>query len=318
MRFTFRQLLIGIPLLIIVTSCANSDGVFEDGPRLVNEVTIAPITELPTRARTPVNTPDSTRETEAPPLISPTAVDSSLVTPTLPPTKTATLTKTITPTLEDTPIPPPTTESPPQVALVPTLINGDSAPQDAVVPDTNNRQDNSEVSAPVPGAPSIPRAPCTTGAIWFFEEPIVPECPAEGATSTNGAYQPFEFGYMLWIESQDLIYVLFDDNPDLDGDEDLPSWRTYADEFSEGMPAEDSSLNSLARPFTWQPKRGFGLIWRRDTEVRQRLGWAIREQERPFTVEFQVSTDGALYIAEPLGGVFKLLPDGVDWERFRD
>ena len=51
-----------------------------------------------------------------------------------------------------------------------------------------------------------------------------------------------------------------------------PRWAQYPDTFVEGDPESDESL--VPPPGLSQPIRGFGMIWRNNPRVRERLGWA--------------------------------------------
>lgn len=79
------------------------------------------------------------------------------------------------------------------------------------------------------------------------------------------AQQPFERGFMLWLQPSNTIYVFFNNYGG-------QSYRVYTDNFKEGDPESDPSLTPPAGLL--QPVRGFGLIWRSHPEVRDNLGWA--------------------------------------------
>ena len=99
---------------------------------------------------------------------------------------------------------------------------------------------------------------------WFFSPP--PDgCPGGPPLYSSGAEQPFEAGFMVWVEEQDAIYVLFDD------DVFSPRWAMYADTWQEGEPLCDPGP---IPPGVYQPQGGFGKIWCEEAEVRDRLGWA--------------------------------------------
>lgn len=113
---------------------------------------------------------------------------------------------------------------------------------------------------------------------------------------------------MIWIGQQDAIYVLYDSA-------NMPRWQVFNDAFEEGMPDTDPEFDNPP-PYTWQPKRGFGLLWREQPVVRERLGWAVIEWETPYEVRVQTGPDGVIYISDVRGGVFALSPDGSDWKRY--
>lgn len=140
---------------------------------------------------------------------------------------------------------------------------------------------------------------------WFF--PNAPhECPSGPPLSSFAAEQPFQRGHMIWIQALDWIFVLF-------ADERIPRWQTFPDQFEEGMPELDPSLTPPAGLF--QPIRGFGLVWRTNAEVRERLGWAIRP-ERGFTAQVQHTAReryNVWFIQAPDGGLWRLEPEGSGW-----
>ena len=140
---------------------------------------------------------------------------------------------------------------------------------------------------------------------WFFSPP--PDiCPAGAPLVSDGAEQRFEHGVMLWIGGEDRIYVLFDDAQH-------PRWSAYTDEWDEGEPAMDPELTPP--PGLQQPVRGFGLLWRENRSIRERLGWAV-DQERGYETALQRTSHHKypiLYIRALDGGVWKLRPNGSDW-----
>ena len=142
---------------------------------------------------------------------------------------------------------------------------------------------------------------------WFFmpEPNICPTAPLYSAA----AEQHFEHGVMLWIGAQDRIIVLFDDK------QFSPKYSVFRDEWEEGQPDQDSTLqppNGLE-----QPIRGFGLVWRTHSEVRDRLGWAT-QGEVGFDTIFQNETRykyNATYIRALDGHVWYLGPERSTWKK---
>lgn len=297
-------------LAFLLASCDTSDGVFENGPRLISEVTIPPVTTAPTRAFSPTPSRATMRPTDPPPEVTETAADFEVITPTLPPSKTPTITPSVTNTPQFTATEPPTREPQPteEPILVPTYLIVTAGPQIvAQAPDVSQPVTSSDVSANVPGVPDEPAAPCSVP--WFFNNPRLPDCPPNAPLVTEAAFQSFQFGFMVWVGAQDAIYVLYDSA-------DMPRWEVYQDMFEAGMPETDPSLDSQAPPYAeWQPKRGFGLLWREVPGMRDRLGWAESAYEAAYTINIQTRTDGTIYFSEPFGRVFGLLPNG-DWELY--
>ena len=85
------------------------------------------------------------------------------------------------------------------------------------------------------------------------------------------------------------IYVLYKDDQ-------LPAWQRFDDTWTSEQPETDPAI--VPPQGLRQPVRGFGELWRNNTEVRERLGWAL-EPERGFDGAHQIDwepayeTDGA-------------------------
>jgi hypothetical protein len=140
---------------------------------------------------------------------------------------------------------------------------------------------------------------------WFIDSP--PEiCPAEQALQSDGAEQRFQDGYMVWVAGEDRIYVLFDD-------ESIPRWSVFEDKWDEDQPEKDPEL--LPPDGLLQPVRGFGLIWRQEPGIRERLGWAVGE-EVGYPLSLQ-RTSYAKYndtfIQARDGSIWHLLPERSGW-----
>lgn len=121
-------------------------------------------------------------------------------------------------------------------------------------------------------ASPVPQATATVQVEWpcahdYFFTPAPRRCPLDAPTPTAAAEQQFEGGSMLWLGSEDAIFVLYPDG----------TWQRYPDTWDENQPATDPSLNPPAGRY--QPRRGFGLVWREQPGVRQLLGWALGEEK---------------------------------------
>jgi len=148
------------------------------------------------------------------------------------------------------------------------------------------------------------RLPCPDE--WFFR-PAPDICPRDEAIVTDGAQEHFEHGRMLWNRAQGVIYVLFDDGQ-------YPRWRAYADEWEEGDPVSDPDIDPPSGYY--QPVRGFGLVWRQNPTVRERLGWAV-DAEQAYRTAIQRTSHprySDLYIRALDSGVWRLGPNGDSWE----
>ncbi len=102
-------------------------------------------------------------------------------------------------------------------------------------------------------------------------------------------FQPFERGYMFYMKSSRVIYVLSKTGVQL---------SVYADTWNEGDPNGD--LTPGPRPNTYAPKRGFGKVWRENAVVQQALGDATTD-EQPSVGKVQFFARGVL-IDDPSGG----------------
>ncbi len=276
---------------ILVASCSPNRQ--DTGPRLVQDSTLAPTTPAPTRFLSPTPSPlfipVVTSAEVGVTLLASVQPGFALITPTLPPSKTPTQTPTSTATNTATPLPTPTA-----VIFVPSLVFPTSGFQ---------------LTTPLPGLPgNIAGTPLNCGSPWFFSQPIPTTCPLNPPLITNGAVHQFQNGLMVWVQQQDAIYVLFDSN-------NLPRWQVLNDRFEDGMLETDPAFNNPP-PYTWQPRRGFGLLWRSDFTMQQRLGWAVSEYETPYTIQVQTGADGSIYMNDTRGGILALLPGGNDWRRY--
>lgn len=162
-----------------------------------------------------------------------------------------------------------------------------------------NREGNSEM------ATVAVILPCTDK--WFFPNP--PEiCPYAAPLLSDGAVQQFELGYMIWIEQEDRIYVLFADGSS-------PKWSVFEDKWQSEVPDRDPDLSPPAGYF--QPARGFGLVWREEPSIRERLGWATGE-EIAFSTALQRTSYAKYnetYIQAQDGTVWRLLAERSGWEQ---
>lgn len=290
-----RPLLALLVIIICAAACSPERSALNNGPLLVQEVTLAPTTPAPTRVLSATPSPIvleiSTAELGTPITTSTLRANFVLVTPTLPPSKTPTFTPTITPTWTPTPTPRPTQ------AVVNNGVTYITAVPAGLPPGV----------VPIPTALGLPpAASCSTP--WFFSMLQPTSCAMNPPLVSSGAFLQFQNGAMLWIEKQDAIYVFYDSA-------NAPRWQVFNDTFVEGMADTDPAFNNPP-PFTWQPRRGFGLLWRNQASLRERLGWAVTEAEIPFTPQVQLSSDGMIFIGDMRGGVYSLTPDSSDWKRY--
>jgi len=134
------------------------------------------------------------------------------------------------------------------------------------------------------------------------------ECPAEAVYSFMG-FQRFEHGFMIWVESADIIYVFYDTG----------SYEVFRDDFNEGDPETDPRYDD-APPGREQPIRGFGLVWRTNQRVRDGLGWAT-EHERGYDGWTQSFDDGrrlsGCIVRGIDGTIYRLTPTYRTWRVYQ-
>ena len=90
-----------------------------------------------------------------------------------------------------------------------------------------------------------------------------------GEQTFSTAYEEFEHGAMLWMAIEDEYYseqtviVLYDDG----------SFDRFTDTWDDSQPVDDPAL--VPPDGLYQPRFGFGKVWRDAPGVRERLGWAL-------------------------------------------
>jgi hypothetical protein len=270
-----------VVLMLVMIAACTTDPRQAGQPRLVLESTLRPTDVLPglMLSPSPIVIPVATVERSTP-LAMVTVAGSNpdfvLLTPTLPPSKTSTPTATQTPTDTLTPTITDTPQFLPQVVLSPPNVS--SAQQ-----------------------------PCAI--TWFFAKSLTSSCPLGSALVSTASFQQFQQGFMIWVGQQDAIYVVYDSARQ-------PRWEVFRDNYEDSMPEYDPALGLQNPPYTWQPRRGFGLLWRSNEAMKERLGWAVREWEEPYTTQLQIATDGTIFLVDPRDGIIGLQAGGRDWDRY--
>ena len=132
-------------------------------------------------------------------------------------------------------------------------------------------------------------------------------CPTGGAHQSMAAEERFERGIMLWRDTTDSVYVLYDDG----------TWAQYQDHFINGQDPEFTCGAPQSPP---TPKRGFGKVWCLHPEVRNKLGNAV-EEEVGFGMPgggpaeiFQDFQGGMMYQSNHFNTIFVLFNDNT-WRR---
>jgi hypothetical protein len=141
--------------------------------------------------------------------------------------------------------------------------------------------------SPTPGSPVV--------ATFNGPSPTPNAFPTDTRMQVFIAQEDFQGGYMFWMQSSGTMWVLLPEKLPNPGDAlTIPTngqWRIYKDEFAEGQPETDPALTPPEGRF--QPRRGFGKLWRENPELRTALGWAT-------TPEFALTTS---YVYQPGGSV---------------
>lgn len=159
------------------------------------------------------------------------------------------------------------------------------------------------VSPPV--TPVTPTPPCSIAPILGFGQvwntnPTVRQrlgCPTQAEISTWSAEETFIGGYMFWRGDLRLIYAVYNNG----------TWQSFVDNWEEGQMESDPAIVPPAGRY--QPKRGFGKVWREQAGVRDKLSWATAE-ERGVQASWQAYNGGLMLWTQMLG-VYVLYNDGT-------
>jgi hypothetical protein len=126
-------------------------------------------------------------------------------------------------------------------------------------------------------------------------------CPTDSEKGIWSAEQAFQGGIMFWREDTRAIYVLYNNG----------TWQTFTDTWTSADLEWD--VNIVPPPGFYQPKRGFGKVWRESHNVRTLLGWATME-ERGFYASVQPFEGGLMFWSNLRG--FYVLYNDSRWERY--
>ena len=117
-------------------------------------------------------------------------------------------------------------------------------------------------------------------------------------SSTWGAYEEFENGWMFWREDRSKIYVVY-----------CSGWAKYDDTWKEGQEDEylcpETGAPSRTPP---TPKRGFGKVWCELGGPDAAIGKALKDQIG-YTMQIRVFSNGTMKVFDPDGRVFTLRAD---------
>lgn len=133
----------------------------------------------------------------------------------------------------------------------------------------------------------------------------------------------FQNGRAFWLEPQREIWVLVEASEGANEG----AWIIRDDTWTEDQPPFDPEIEPPEEGL-FQPERGFGKLWRENTDIREALGWAIESEEghvTTYTYVFRgdvvdgefveqpgyhtlVSKTGITYLFDESNGTWRQLP----------
>lgn len=166
-------------------------------------------------------------------------------------------------------------------------VTPDASPQpaDTTAPTATTAANTAPTSLPATNAPataaSAAAAPETT--ITTTPTPLPALFPTNVMAQVSMAEVVFERGRMFWLRHNRQIWVM------VAGEEDpnRGDWYCFNDTYQESEPEIDPGLTPPDGMY--QPRRGFGKLWRSHADLKEALGWAV-------TPEFEL-TSNYIYIA---------------------
>jgi hypothetical protein len=151
--------------------------------------------------------------------------------------------------------------------------------------------------------------PLTCPDTWFFQ-PAPESCPRGPSQPTTLVEQSFERGRMVYVQSLNQIYALFNDGL-------TPAWIAFENRYNPAVhPELDENFELSLPPGAVQPKRALGFVWRGNDVVRNRLGLGIAEDAgyEGFIQPVGLDETENLYLNSADGTVLQLLPGGESWQ----
>lgn len=142
---------------------------------------------------------------------------------------------------------------------------------------------------------------------WFFQ-PAPDACPAGPAEPTTIIEEPFERGRMIYVQSRNRIYVLFNDQR-------TPAWLSFENRYNPAVDKE-SEESFVPPPNYFQPVRAIGFVWRGNDVVRNRLGLGVAAETQydGFVQVVRTGEQEDLYINSADGNILQLVPGGDLWQ----
>ena len=124
-------------------------------------------------------------------------------------------------------------------------------------------------------------------------------CAKAGAVEEQWGYQEYEHGWMFWRGPKTAIYA---------GKADA-TYAIHADEWNSSLP--ERACDHPAPSGLMQPKRGFGLVWCKNDDLRAAIGFAEGEE---FAAQAVVQEFGNGLIAAQAGGSTRVFYSDNTWK----
>lgn len=144
--------------------------------------------------------------------------------------------------------------------------------------------------------------------VWFFAPPP-DECAQEEFVETFIIEQVFERGRLIYVQAEERVYALFNDNFD-------PAWITFENRYDPNIHPESEERFVPPQGY-YQPIARLGFVWRGNDTVRNRLGLGINaEVAYDGFIQGSLLAEGieSLYISSTGNTVLQLLEDGNTWQ----
>lgn len=192
---------------------------------------------------------------------------------------TAEATLTGFPAIEEQSTEMPAATSPPQPATLDSQSTPQSQPNVTVPPAT-------QPTATEPQAVIVTPESCPYS--WFTTAAPAGSCPSGQASASKAAYQPFEYGAMVWRQGSGYIVLPFD--PSTGQQQGIVTFT-----LEPLTVYRDTSATYTAPSGLYAPVSGFGTLWRgdyleqEDQSLLNVLGWALAA-ETGYTVTEQAGT----------------------------
>ena len=292
-RAGYMRAVLALCSMILLAACGagaeEPRAVLPTLAQLASPLPAEAIAILPSVTPAPADTVAPSATPAIPVTASPTSAAVQAESPTPSVTPSATITDTPSPTPTDFPTEPP--ENRPLTSLLMDALSVTLLPSDFQIPAYQGLElpvvtptpqpDTGVIVIPPAGgavAPSTGAATACTylpaggfGTVFTTNPDIARDigCPLGSppdVLSINAAYQPFQQGFMVWLNGEILVFY-----------GTSRSFQRYTDTWTEGVDPQTSGEVAPAGLFA--PVRGFNKVWANNPAVRNGLGWAIQAEQ---------------------------------------